>query len=70
MKNLEPYSEPLFNVVRSKTTKDNPPEYLRGITLQQIAAYFFNWHPHKETALFTDIALWFKEARGWEWEAV
>ncbi len=59
-----------FNVIKMANGKETVPEYLKDIPLKSIYAYFFNWHPHQETANLSDIELWYQTVRGWTWEAV
>lgn len=63
--------EQLYNIIRIFANKgDNVPDYLLGITLNEIYNYFFNWHPHEEMATLEEVRKWFLEARGWAWEPV
>lgn len=59
----------LFNIIKLSNSKgDSVPEYLRGVSLQEIANYYFNWHTDQNQASWPEISQWYAKARGWKWE--
>lgn len=63
-------ADALYNFVRMDTKADIVPDYMRRLTFQEVCAYFFNWHPHQNTATFSEVETWFRRVRGWELVAV
>jgi hypothetical protein len=63
-------NEPRFEMVKATNKGDNPPEYLRDVTLAEIFAYYFNWHTDEATATEAQVKKWYLEAKGWDWEAI
>jgi hypothetical protein len=62
-------TEQRYNVVKTHNSKgDTPPDYMQDVTLQEIYAYYFNWHPTLAQTEPNEIAHWFATARGWRWE--
>jgi hypothetical protein len=59
-----------YSVIKITNKADTVPYYLEIVTLEQIYAYFFNWHAHQETALVTEIIAWFADKRGWTWQEI
>lgn len=65
---MEEKKEQRYELVKSESKGDQPPEYMRDVTMAGIRAYYFNWHAHDTHATDEQIALWYKKARGWSWQ--
>lgn len=63
-------NEPRFEIVKLDGRAELIPDYMKDLTLAAIKAYYFNWHPHAESATLEQMKEWYKEARGWDWEQV
>ena len=67
-RDLNQYMNKTYTVVKFSNGADTVPEYLKGITDQELYNYFFNWHPTTELAFIADVLAWYQNKRGWTWK--
>lgn len=54
-----------YAVVKSHNKADTVPYYLDKVTLSELCAFYFNFHPHAEGESVVNIIKWFNEKKSW-----
>ena len=46
---------------------ETPPAYMQDLTMEEICAYYFNWHVDEKQVTEAQLKEWYEKARGWKW---